>query len=58
MDGKRSDVGGLGRLVIGFLRDLALRGAVLAENPVGELFEDAMLDGNMLYAGAARRGAY
>ena len=56
-DGKRRDVGGQGRLVIGFPRDLALRGAVLAENPAGEPFGDAMFGDHMLHAGAATRGA-
>ena len=56
LDGKRRDVGGQGRLVIGFHRDLPLRRAVLAEKPASEPYGDAMFGDHMPHAGAAPRG--
>ena len=57
LGGKRDDVGGQRRLVIGRRRDLALRGAVLAENPAGPALGHAELGDHMIHAGAAAGGA-
>src|SRR3954468_5839 len=51
--GERDDVGGQRHLVVGRARRLALRGAVLAENPAGSSLGHAELGDNMLHAGAA-----
>src|SRR5215213_4827554 len=52
--GECDDVGGQRRrLVVGRARRLALRGAVLAENPAGSSLGHAELGDNMLHAGAA-----
>ncbi len=45
------------RFVIGLGRNLALRGAMLTENPASEPLGNAMFGDHMLHAGATTRGA-
>ncbi len=57
LEGKRDDVGGECRLVVTGLRDLALRGAMLAENPACKPLRDAMLGDDLIDASATTGGA-
>lgn len=56
LDRQPRDVGGQGRLVIAFSRDIAQRGALLAETPAGEPFGTAMFGDHILHLGEATRG--
>ena len=55
--GERDDVGGEPDLVVRAARRLALRGAVLAENPAGPPLGHPELGDHMLHAGSASGGA-
>ena len=57
LDGKRRDVSGQSRFVIGPCRLLALGGTMLPEHPTGEPLGHAMLGDDMLHTGAATCGA-
>ena len=57
LGGERDDVGGQRRLIVGPARRLALRGAVLSENPAGPPLGHAELGHHMLHAGPATGGA-
>ena len=57
LDGERDDVGGQSRVIIRCRRNLALRGAVLTENPARPSFGNAKFSNNMIHAGTATCGA-
>jgi len=57
LESERDDVCGKRRLVIMGLRCLALRGAMLAENPASKALRDAVLGNDAIDAGAAAGGA-
>ena len=57
LDSERNDVGGQGRFIIRCRRNLALRGAMLTENPARPSFGNAKFSNNMIHAGTATRGA-
>jgi hypothetical protein len=57
LEGKRDDVGGECRLVVTGLRDLALRGAMLAENSACSPLRDAVLGDDRVDASTTTGGA-
>jgi hypothetical protein len=57
LDGKRDDVGSQSRFIIRCRWSLALRGAMLTQNPACPSFGNAKLSNNMIHAGTATRGA-
>jgi hypothetical protein len=57
LDSERDNVGSQRRLIIRYLRNLALRRAMLAKNPADKSLGDAVLSNHMLHASTATRGA-
>jgi hypothetical protein len=57
LKGERNDVGGKRRLVVTGLWDLALRGAMLAENPACNSLRDAVLGNDRVDASPTTGGA-
>src|SRR5476651_1928291 len=57
LDSERDNFGGQRRLIIRRLRDLALRGAMLAKNSASKSLGDAVFNNHMLHASTATRGA-
>src|SRR5690606_5159418 len=55
LNGERDDVGGQSRFIIRCRWNLALRGAVLTEDPARPSFGNAELSDNMIHAGTATR---
>jgi hypothetical protein len=57
LEGERNDVGGERRLIVAGLRDLALRGAMLAENTACNPLRDAVLGDDLVDTSATTGGA-
>jgi hypothetical protein len=57
LKGERDDVGGECRLIVTGLWDLALRGAMLAENPACNSLRDAVLGDDIVDASTTTGGA-
>ena len=57
LEGERDDVSGKRRLIVTGLGDLALRGAMLAENPACKTLRDAVLDDDSVDASTTTGGA-
>jgi len=57
LGGQRDDIGGQGRLIIRRRGNLALRGAVLPENPARKALRDSILGDHPVHAGTATSGA-
>jgi hypothetical protein len=57
LGGQGNDVGRQSRFILRLLGDLALEGAMLAQNPTGQPFRDAILGDHVIHTGATAGGA-
>ena len=57
LEGERGDVSGQSRFIVRCRWNLALRGAVLTQNPARPSFGNAKFSHNMIHAGATACGA-